>query len=157
MKRDLHMWKETYTYDNRTTMKSQPAPLQLHRHMCRSLVICIGLHSKRPKHMKRDLHIWKETYTYDQRPTHMTRDLHIWPETYTYEKRPTHTTIERLWKANSPLHNFTPIRSTSSHTRTHTRTHTHTPSMKKPTRPSTTSWNETYLCESLSMDMCLFS
>ena len=40
MKRDLHIWKETYIYE------------------------------KRPTYMKRDLQIWKETYIYEKRPVY---------------------------------------------------------------------------------------
>jgi len=45
MKRDLHIWKETYIYEKRLT------------------------------YMKRDLHIWKETCIYEKRLTYMKLDL----------------------------------------------------------------------------------
>jgi len=69
MKRDLFIWKETYSYE------------------------------KRPLHMKRDLFIWMETYSYQKTLHHIKRhrimwkktcrrDLFIWKETYSREKRP---------------------------------------------------------------------
>jgi len=75
VKRDLHIWKETYIYEKRPTVRR----LEIQNkdiHKCQ----------KRPTHIKRDLHIWKRpasktSWNSKHRHTQVPKDLYIGKET----------------------------------------------------------------------------
>jgi len=99
MKRDLHIWKETYKCELISVDVWQD--VYVNTCVCYMGNISKETYERRPAYTKRDLYIWKETYTYEQirvdvwqdvdvttsvlymiiiqkRLTHMKRDLQIW-------------------------------------------------------------------------------
>jgi len=105
MKRDIHIWKETYTYEKRPSTKHLPTHSREVRYMC--------VYKEARVYENRPMYIWEETYRYEKRPTrrhcpnhsrkvtvwymcvwkeayvYIKTGLYICKETYRYEKRPT--------------------------------------------------------------------
>jgi len=104
MKRDQHVWKESYMHEKRLDYLVEKRPTKettwLKRDLQkRPMYLRHGLRASIETH-ERDLQKrllgWKETHTpekrsaHEKRPIHMKRDPYTWNETHTHEKRPTH-------------------------------------------------------------------
>ena len=95
MKRDPHLWKDTYTYEKRPTMRT---PMYGNRLIFTKRVARDWFTAWPIDWLRHWLYPWKETHMYEKRPAHTKRDLRIrketnnadprvWTQTYAYENR----------------------------------------------------------------------
>jgi len=84
MKRDPHLWKDTYTYEKRPTMRT---PMYGNRLIFTKRVARDWFTAWPIDWLRHWLYPWKETHMYEKRPAHTKRDLRIRKETCAYEKR----------------------------------------------------------------------
>jgi len=75
MKRDLLLWKETHSSDNRLLQIKRNTFLPAHN---------LQNDATAPHAHEKDVYIWKETYSFKKRPTHLKRDLYKYKGTYFY-------------------------------------------------------------------------
>jgi len=71
VKKDLHLWKETYIYEK--------IPSKRYLHLRFSSWCCRRDISG--KNVKKDLHLWKATNTHEKWPISVKRDPFVWKET----------------------------------------------------------------------------
>ena len=112
-KEPLHMRKETYMNENRSsssrlsgavgresdegrfTLVQRDPRIWIKTYIYEKRPTYVA---KRPTYMKRELRVWIESYSYEKRPgavvgnsdvqhfTHVKRDLYVWKETYLHDK-----------------------------------------------------------------------